>query len=72
MLRQQVPIMPTILLEISYTFKNIGKQLLLKTKMTCHSRNLIYVVIYPTCKEKYVGETGTGYSKFKDRVRIYR
>ena len=52
--------------------KNIGKQLFLKTKTTCHSRNLIYIFICPTCKEKYVGETGTGDSKFKDRVRIYR
>ena len=34
-----------LLLEISYTFKNVGKQFFLKTKMTCDSRNLIYVVI---------------------------
>ena len=33
------------LLEISYTFKNAGKQLSLKTKMTCDSRNLIYIII---------------------------
>ena len=61
-----------LLLEISYTFKNIGKQFFLKTKMTCYSRNLIYVVICPTCKEEYIGETGIGDSNFRDRVRIYR
>ena len=62
-----------ILLEISYTFKNVGKQqFFLKTKMTCDSRNLIYVVIRPTCKEEYIGETGIGDSKLRDRVRIYR
>ena len=35
--------------------------------MTCDSRNLIYVVICSTCKEKYIGD-----SKLRDRVRIYR
>ena len=40
--------------------------------MTCDSRNLIYVVICPTCKEEYIGETGTGDSKLRDTVRIYR
>ena len=40
--------------------------------MTCDSRNLIYVVICPTCKEEYIGETGIGDSKLRDRVRIYR
>ena len=40
--------------------------------MTCDSRNLIQVVICPTCKEEYIGEKGTGDSKLIDRVRIYR
>ena len=39
--------------------------------MTCGSTNLIYVVICPTCKEEYIGETGIGDSKLKDRVRIF-
>ena len=60
------------LLEISYTFKNIGKQFFLKTKMTCDSRNLVHVVICWTYKEKYIDETGIGDSKLWDRVRIYR
>ena len=46
-----------LLLEISKIFRNVGKQFLLKTKMTCGSRNVIYVVICPTCKEQYIGET---------------
>ena len=61
-----------LLLGILYTFKNVGKQFFLKTKMTHDSRNLIYVVICPTCREEYIGETGTGNSKLRDRVRIYR
>ena len=40
--------------------------------MTCDSKNLIYVVIYPACKEECLDETGTGDSKLRDRVRIYR
>ena len=28
--------------------------------MTCNSRNLIYIVICPTCKEEYTGEGGIG------------
>ena len=40
--------------------------------MTCDSRNLIYVVICPTCKEEYIGKTGNGDSKLRDRVWIYR
>ena len=61
-----------LLLEISYTFKNVGKQFILKTKMTSDSRNLIYVVICPTYKKEHIGETGIGDSKLRDRVRIYR
>ena len=52
--------------------ENVGKQFFLKTKMTCDSRNLIYIVICPTCKEECIGETGIDNSKFRDRVRIYR
>ena len=40
--------------------------------MTCDSINLIYVVNCPTCKEGYIGETGIGDSKLRDKVRIYR
>ena len=40
--------------------------------MTCDSRSLNYVVICPTCKEEYIGQTGIGDSKLRDRVRIYR
>ena len=40
--------------------------------MTSDSRNLIYVVICPTCEKEYIGETGIGGSKLRDRVRIYR
>ena len=39
--------------------------------MTCDSRNLIYVVMCATSKKEYIGETGIGDSKLRDRVRIY-
>ena len=61
-----------LLLGISYTFKNTGKQFYLKTKMTRDTKNLINLVICPTCKEEYIGKTRTGDSKLRDRVRIYR
>ena len=40
-------------------------------KLICDSRNLIYVVISPRCKEEYIGKTGIGDSKLRDRVTIY-
>ena len=58
-------------LGLSYTFKT-GKKFILKNKMTCDSRNLIYVVICSSCQEEYIGETGIGDTKLRDRVRIYR
>ena len=65
-------LLPTPFLKDFYKFKNIDKQFSLKSKMTCESKNLIYVVICPTCKEEYIGETGIGDSKLRDRVRVYR
>ena len=61
-----------LLLEILYTFKNVGKQFFLKRKITCDSRNLTYVLICSTCEEQYIGETIIGDSKLRDRVSIYR
>ena len=40
--------------------------------MTCDNRNLIYVIICSTCKGEYIGKTGIGDSKLRDRVRIQR
>ena len=36
------------------------------------SFNLVYIVISDTCKEEYIGETGEGKTKLKERVRMYR
>ena len=55
-----------------YTFKNVEITFKLKNRFTCHSLNLIYVVICGTCKEEYIGETGEGKTKLRDRVRVYR
>ena len=30
-----------------------------------------YVVICDKCKEEYIGETGEGKNKLKDRARVY-
>ena len=51
---------------------NVGKQFFLKAKMTCDSRNLIYLFICPKCSEEYIGETGIGDSKIRDKVEICR
>ena len=38
-------------------------------KMTCKSRDLIYCLICPTCKEEYIGETG---SPLNIRMNLHR
>ena len=40
--------------------------------MTCESNDLIYVVIYSTCNEEYIGETGEGKTRVRCRVRVYQ
>ena len=40
--------------------------------MTCESNDLIYVVIYSTCNEECIGETGEGKTRVRCRVRVYR
>ena len=60
-----------LLLGNSYTFKNVGKTFSLKTYLSCDSYNLLYIINYPTCGEKYTDETGIGKTKLRDRVRVY-
>ena len=43
------------LINDQYTFKNVQITFKLKNRFTCHSFNLIYVVICGTCKEDYIG-----------------
>ena len=59
-------------LKSTIRLKTLVNNSFLKVKMTCDSRNLIYVVICPTCKEENIGETGIGNSKLRDWVRKYR
>ena len=61
-----------LLLGSNYRFKNSNKDFVLKSPMNCDSSNLIYVIICPTCKEEYIGETGAGKTKLRDRVRVHR
>ena len=61
-----------LLLTNKYTFKNVQKTFFLKSEMSCDSSNLIYVIICSSCGEEYIGETGMGKTKLRDRVRVYR
>ena len=58
-----------LLINDHYTFKNVQITFKLKNRFTCDSFNLIYVII---CKEEYIGETGEGKTKLRDRVRVYQ
>ena len=53
-------------------FKSVQITFKLKNLFTCDSFNLIYVIICDTCKEEYIGKTGEGKTKPRDRVRVYR
>ena len=57
-----------LLINGHYTFKNVQITFKLKNRFTCDSFNLTYVVICGTCKEEYIGETGEGKTKLRDRV----
>ena len=53
-----------------HTFKTTGDIFYLKEDMTCKNSDLIYVVICSTCNEEYIGETGEGITRVRDRVRV--
>ena len=55
-----------------YTFKNTNKTFVVKSRFSCDSSNLLYVIFCPSCGEEYIGETGIGKTKLRDRVRVYR
>ena len=57
-----------LLINDHYTFKNVQITFKLKNRFTCNSFNLVYVVICGTCKEKYIGETGEGKTKLRDKA----
>ena len=61
-----------IALSKEYTFKYINKTFTLKTSMSYNNFNVIYVVICSVCLEEYIGETGVGKRRLRDRVRVYR
>ena len=62
----------SLLLGNSYTFKNVDKTFNLKTYFSCDSYNLLYIIIFLTCREEYTGETGINKTKLRERVRVYR
>ena len=45
---------------------------MVKSRFSCDSSNLLYVIFCPSCGEEYIGETGIGKTKLRDRVRVYR
>ena len=57
---------------LTYTFKNVDKTFNLKTYFTYDSSNPLYIILCPTCGEEYTSETGTGKTKLRARVRVYR
>ena len=61
-----------LLINDHYAFKNVQITFKLKNRSTCDNSNLIYVIICDTCKEEYIGKTGEGKTKLRDRVRVYR
>ena len=61
-----------LLINDHYTFENVQITYTLKNRFTCDSFNLIYAVICGIYKEVYIGETGEGKAKLRDRVRVYR
>ena len=60
-----------LLINDHYTFTNVQITFKSKNRFTCDSFNLIYVVIYDTFTEEYIGETWEGKTKLNDRVRVY-
>ena len=54
-----------------YTFKSVQIAFKLKNRFICDSFHHIYVVICDTCNEEYIGVTGEGKTKLRDRVRVY-
>ena len=55
-----------------YTFKKVNKTFTLKTPMSSNSFNVIYLLICSGCLKEYIGETGVGKPKLRDRVKVYR
>ena len=60
---------PYLLKASLYQFKQVKQTFLLKNFFNCESSNLIYVIIWQGCKEKYIGETDC---LVKERINIYR
>ena len=48
------------------------KHLHYKLRYSCNSFNVIYVVICSGCLIEYIGETGVGKTRLRDRVIVYR
>ena len=61
----------SLLLSNECTIRNVNKTFTLKTTMSYNSLYVIYVVICSGCLE-YIGETGVGKTRLRDRVRVYR
>ena len=53
------------------TFNYFKINFKLKSYFKCDSFNLMYIFICDKCKEEYIGETGEGKTKLRDRIRIY-
>ena len=48
------------------------REFILKVHLIYESTNLVYIVICPTCNEKYIGRTGKEKTKISGRVRVHQ
>ena len=60
-----------LLINVHYTFKYFQITFKLKRHFKYDSFSLICIFICDKCKEEYIGETGKGKTKLKDRIRMY-
>ena len=52
-----------------YTFFSTGETLPIKSNLTCHTKNLIYIIQFNRCNLQYIGETKR---RLKDRFNEHR
>ena len=60
-----------LLLSKEHALKNINKTFRLEILTYCNSLNAIYVVLCSGCLEEYIGETGVGKTRLRDRIIMY-
>ena len=57
-----------LLAERTFTSKVIGKTYFIKGDLSCHSKNVIYLIACDKCKDEYIGAA----VDFKPRFRVHK